>query len=427
MDFNQKQHRVFYGWWIIGACILISVCTGGLIHYGFTAMLEPIVNEFGWSYAQISVAASIRGLETGLLAPLIGVLVDRWGPRKLMFSGAIVLGLALILLGRVTSLFTFYGVFILIAMATSTSSHTVTMTAVTNWFKKRRSFALGILASGFGLGGLLVPVAVRLIDMFGWRAAMLIFGIAIWVIVLPLSLLVRHKPEQYGYLPDGESNSSAPVFEGPVSAHSVKADIGARDILTSRSFWHIGLAFMLQSLFINSVSTHVIPYLSSIGITRSVSGFMAGAIPLASICGRLAFGWLGDRMDVRRLAATGFALTSLGLLFFACAANGRTWLLIPFLILFCIGWGGNTVLRASLVTERFGTKRFGTVFGFLTAVVHFGGVAGPPLAGWVFDRWSSYQGIWFAFAGLAVVALIIILTTPRFKKEIDVANIPGAL
>ncbi|MFC1930564.1 MFS transporter, partial [Chloroflexota bacterium] len=254
MDLNQKQHRVFYGWWVIGACILISVCTGGFIHYGFSAMLEPIANKFGWSYAQISVAASIRGLETGLLAPLLGVLVDRWGPRKLMFSGAIVLGLALILLSRVTSLFMFYGVFILIAMATSTSSPTVTMTAVSNWFKKRRSLAIGILASGFGLGGLLIPVVVKLIDIFGWREAMLIFGLATWVIVLPLSLVVRHKPEQYGYLPDGESDSTAPVFEVPISAHSVKADTGARHILTSRSFWHIALAFMLQSLFINSVS-----------------------------------------------------------------------------------------------------------------------------------------------------------------------------
>ena len=100
MSLDWKLHRVFYGWWVVGACFFIALYTGGVIFYGFTVIFEPLVSEFGWSYTQISVAASLRGLETGLIAPLIGTLVDRWGPRKLVFGGVVisVLGLMLLLM-----------------------------------------------------------------------------------------------------------------------------------------------------------------------------------------------------------------------------------------------------------------------------------------------------------------------------------------
>ena len=108
MRLNRNRHTIFYGWWIVGACFLIALYVGGTIFYGFTAIFEPIANEFGWSYVQISLAASLRGLEMSLLAPFIGILVDRWGPRKLIFSGAIILGSGFILLSRTSSLGTFY-------------------------------------------------------------------------------------------------------------------------------------------------------------------------------------------------------------------------------------------------------------------------------------------------------------------------------
>ncbi len=93
MPLNWKPSKVFYGWWIVGACFLIAAYTGGTIFFGFTALFEPIANEFGWSYTQISLAASLRGAEVGLLAPLIGLFIDRLGPRRLAFGGAILLGL----------------------------------------------------------------------------------------------------------------------------------------------------------------------------------------------------------------------------------------------------------------------------------------------------------------------------------------------
>ena len=301
MIISKNHPRVFYGWWVVGSCFLVALYVGGVIFYGFTAILEPIANEFGWSYAQISLAASLRGLEIGLLSPLLGILVDRWGPRKLIFSGAIIIGLGLMLLSRTTSLGMFYGAFILVGIGLSTCSGTVLVTAVANWFQRKMSIATGIMMCGFGFSGLLVPVVVRLIDIFDWRTAMVILGLGMLVVVLPLSLLVRHKPEQYGYLPDGEVSSSEIPDEGLTSAQAAEEDFGAKQALKSSTFWHIALALMCLAIIVSAVITHVMPYLSSIGIARATSSLMAGAIPLFSISGRLGFGWLGDKLDKRQI------------------------------------------------------------------------------------------------------------------------------
>ena len=196
MDVNEKRSKVFYGWYIVGACLLITLYTSGVIFFGFTAVFEPIAEEFGWSYAQISLVASLRGAEIGLLAPIVGILVDRWGPRRLIFGGSILACMGFLLLSRVSSLAMFYGAFALIAMGMSTCTQTVVMAAVGNWFQRKLGIATGIVVSGYGLGGIIVPVVTKLIDVLRWRMTMVTVGLGMLVTVLPLSLIFRHKPER---------------------------------------------------------------------------------------------------------------------------------------------------------------------------------------------------------------------------------------
>ena len=410
-----KPGRIFYGWWIVVACFFISLYVGGVVFYGFTTLIEPLVDEFGWSYTQISLAASLRGMEMGILAPFVGMLVDRWGPRRLLFGGVIITGLGLLLLSRTTSLTTFYAAFVLMAIGMSTCSSTVLMTAVANWFRKKIGIATGIMICGYGFSGLLIPFIVNLIDTYDWRLTLVFLTIGLLAVCLPLSLLVRHRPEQYGYLPDGETSNIA-VSNDLNQAHSVETDVGAKQAVKSRAFWHITLALMCQFLILSAVITHVMPYLTDVGFTRATAGLVAAGIPLASIAGRLGLGWLGDKVDKRRVTAGAFAMISLGLLCFAFTTAADTWLLVPFLIIFGIGYGGNNTLRASLIREFFGTSKFGTIHGFAVGMMALGSIAGPPLAGWVFDKWQSYQPIWLVFAGLAVVALLVVLTTPQVSS-----------
>jgi sugar phosphate permease len=417
-NLDWKPRRVFYGWWIVGACFFISLYVGGVVFYGFTTLIEPLADEFGWSYTQISFAASLRGMEMGILAPLVGMLVDRWGPRRLLFGGLIITGLGLMLLSRTTSLGMFYGAFGLMAIGMSTCSSTVLMTAVANWFRRKIGIATGIMICGYGFSGLLIPVIVKLIDMYEWRMTLALLTTGLLAICLPLSLLVRHKPEQYGYQVDGEMSNIA-ISNSLNTAQIVEVDVGAKQAVKSRTFWHITLALMCQFIILSAVVTHVMPYLSSIGFTRAISSLVAAGIPVASIGGRLGLGWLGDKVDKRRVAAGAFAMMSVGLLCFGFISARDTWLIVPFLILFGIGYGGNNTLRASLIREFFGRSKFGTIHGLTVGIMALGTIAGPPLAGWVFDNWGSYQSIWFVFAGLAVVALLTVATTPPVSSTVQ--------
>jgi len=404
--------RIFYGWWIVAASFLIALYVGGVVFYGFTAIFEPIADEFGWSHTQISFAASLRGLEMGLLAPVIGMLVDRWGPRRLISAGAAFTACGLLLLSQTNSLLMFFGAFLLIALGMSSCTMTVLMTAVANWFRHKVGIASGIAVSGFGCGGLLVPVIVRFIELYQWRSTMVILAMGMLGIVLPLSLLFRHRPEQYGYLPDGRAADGVAFDSSSGAAQAIQTDVTARQALKSRTFWHIAVPFTYHVMTVSAIVTHVMPYLSSIGIARARSSLVATGIPLMSVFGRLGLGSLGDRVDRRRVAAYAYAMMGLGALCFARVPGGGTWLFVPFLILFGIGYGGNNALRPSLTREHFGRTSFGTVFGLLIGVNMLGGFVGPPAAGWVFDTWGSYQGIWFVLAGLAVAAMVTVLATP---------------
>ncbi|MBI4330140.1 MAG: MFS transporter [Chloroflexi bacterium] len=404
--------RVFYGWWVIAAGLFIALYTAGAIIFGFTAVFEPIVREFGWPYAQVSLAASLLGMETGLLAPLVGFLVDRWGARRWLFLGLTIVGLGLMLLSQITSLAGFYGASFLISLGMSVCSTSVFLTAAANWFRKRIALTSGIAASGFALGGTIVPAVAALIDRSGWRTAMVVLGVATWVICLPLSLVIRHRPEQHGLLPDGDLNQAGGAAGNSGPGDSPDTDYSAGQALRTRAFWHIALAFMFQMLVINAVVVHVMPFLSSVGVSRAAASLVASATPVASVLGRLTFGWLGDRLHKRRLMAACFIFTGLGMASFGYMADGTAWLVAPFLLFFSTGWGGGVTIRAALLREYFGRKSFGTILGFTMGIVMLGNLAGPPLAGWAFDRWSDYRGIWLAFAGLAIVSVVLAATTP---------------
>ncbi len=424
MNPEPKHPKIFYGWFIVTACLLITLYTSGIINSGFTAVFEPIAEEFGWGYAQISLAASLRGFEMGLLAPIMGLLVDRWGPRKLIFAGGIFIALGFLLLSQVSSLLTFYLAFVLLAAGMSACTGTVPLTAVSNWFRKRIGLAIGIMASGFGLGGLMVPLVTRFIDTFQWRAAMSASGIGALLIVLPLSLIVRHKPENYGYRPDGARDDAVATDVILPSATKVEISISAKQALRGRAFWHLAIAGMCHSFIVGSILTHLMPYLSSLGIARSVSSLLALILPLSSIGGRLGSGWLGDRFGHKQVFTAGFILMTVGLLLFEYITTGKMWLLVLFVPTFALGWGSNVTTRVSLQREFFGRASFGTILGFLSGIRMIGHVAGAPLAGWIFDQSGSYQGAWLLYSISSALGAVAVFTIPSPR---DTARQPEAL
>jgi MFS family permease len=416
MDSDPKRPRIFYGWYIVAASLVNLLYTGGVAHFGFTAVFEPIADEFKWSYAQISLASSLRGLEMGLLAPVVGFLVDKWGPKKMVFAGSIFICLGFLVLSRVESLLVFYLAFVLIAFGMSFSGGTVIMTAVANWFQKKAGLAMGIVVSGFGLGGLLIPAVTLLVDAYDWRTAMVIIGFGTLGIVLPLSFIMRHRPEDYGYYPDGESGAGNRT--GVENGEDIP-DTGmtVRQALRSRVFWQLSVASCCHSFLLGAVVTHMMPYLSSIGVERSTGSFIAMILPVASIVGRLNGGWLGDRYGRKKIFTLSFFLMTIGVFIYGFVDADRLWLLVPFIIALSLGWGGSVTTRLTLLREYFGRRSFGTIMGFMSGVMMVGHITGAPLAGWIYDTWGTYRGAWLAYGAVTLLGAFLVFTLPAAKKD----------
>jgi MFS family permease len=397
-------NRIFYGWWITLACSLIGLYVGGVIFFGFTAFIQPIAEEFGWSYTQISFAVSLRGLEMGIFAPFVGFLVDRFGPRKIIFWGIITIGVGLFLLSLTQSLVMFYGSFLIIAFGAGGCTALVTTTAVVNWFRKKAGTALGVMGTGFGAGGIVVLLIVRLIGLYQWRNTLKILGLGMWVIGIPLSFVIRNKPEQYGYLQDGEV-TSATVHTHQI--HGKGMEIRLKEAIKTKTFLFLNLIEVARMMTIMAVLTHVMPYLSNVGMSRPTAGAVAGVIPLIGIIGRFGFGWIGDIIDKRLVMAVTLGLISFGMLAFSYMH--MRWAIFPFLILFPLGHGGSMVLRGSILQEYYGRDSYGKLLGIIMGSASIGGIIGPTLAGWFYDTYGNYRLSWYVFFVLLIVGIALIL------------------
>jgi sugar phosphate permease len=206
--------KVFYGWWIVITCFFIVFYVSGTVFFGFTAFFEPLVKEFGWSYTQVSFAASLRGW--GLyLRPCDQFPRRSLWSRKLIFCGMIMVGLGLILLSATNSLVMFYSSFLFLSLGAIGCMGVVLVVAVGNWFKKNVGKALGIVACGSGAGGLLVLPIVQLIYFYHWRTTFIVLGLGMLTLGIPLSFIIRNRPEQYGYLPDRAISEFSPNEREP--------------------------------------------------------------------------------------------------------------------------------------------------------------------------------------------------------------------
>lgn len=397
--------NIYYGWWIVISCFIINLYVSGITFFGFTAFFEPIQREFNWSYTQISLATSIRGLEMSIFAPIVGFLVDRFGSRKLLFSGTTIIGIGLILLSFTQSLPMFYLCILLISFGAGGCASVVTMTAVVIWFKKKVGLALGIMACGFGAGGLIIPVIVYLIDSSGWRLTLIFLGAGMWCLGIPLSLVVRERPEEPG-LSEDESVTELPGTSGRKDG-SEKRKGAFLEIIRKRYFLYIVIAEAVRFMAVNAVVTHLMPYLSIMGMSRTASGAVAASLPLTSIVGRLGFGWWSDRFDKRIVWATSFFLMSSGV--FAFCYVKSFWVLLLFVLLFAPGFGGGMVMRGAILQEYFGIASFGKMLGILLGFGSIGGIVGPTLAGWVFDTMGSYKPVWYGLSALSAAAIFLIM------------------
>jgi MFS transporter, OFA family, oxalate/formate antiporter len=414
----RPRGRIFYGWWIVLAFGVLHVLSAGLWAYGFSTFFVPLTKEFGWTYALTSSAYSLNQLGGAIIAPITGAAFDRFGPRKLALLGVALMGAGFVAFGRADS-FVFFAASVAITAAGFHTGFTSNSQAtVANWFSRKRSSALGLLMAG--AGGLLVPILAWTIENQGWRIAALGCGVLVWLVGFPMAMLVRHRPEHHGMLPDGDEPvskgaSHAPgEGEVPPVTDVVEADWGVRQALRARTFWLLAASAGLSSLAQTAVSCHLVPRLENSGMSATVSAAVLSTMLIVSIVGRIGFGWLGDRIPKRYAMLLVLGLTTAGLCVFANLTE--MWQLGLFLLLYAPGYGGTVPLRPAMLMEYCGRRSFGSIYGLFTTCFLVGGLIGPVMAGWVFDVGGTYSPAFWILTVVSAASMLPILAMPSVSR-----------
>ena len=270
---------------------------------------------------------------------------------------------------------------------------------------------MGVLVGAIGFSGILISVVTHLISGYGWRTTFVIAGAAIMIIGMPLSMVIRNRPEEYGYVPDGNDRPAKPDKNDSSNHPSAKSgqekSIGAREALKNPTFWLLTLVATISGTVLHALIVHVMPALINVGISRDTAGTLAASLVISSVIGRMGFGWLGDRYEKRYLLMICLLLQILGLIIFAYTRTATH--AVVFLALYGPGFGGVITLRLTMQGDYFGSKSFGAIQGIMQGIHMVGTIASPVFAGWIFDMFASYRLVWFVLAILTFMAIPLVL------------------
>lgn len=421
-----EKTGIFFGWWVVFATAAVVFLTGGTFFYGFGALFNPIVDEYGWSRASVSFAFSLRSEVGGIAAPIVGLMVDRVGSRRLMMIGVALVALGFVLLSRMQSLPAFYGAVVVIALGISATGGPVGMVAIAHWFKKRRGRALAMMTVGAGTSGVMVLVLEGLISGFGWRSALVIMGVTQLAVCMPLAMSVRNRPEEIGLRADNElweDGNPAAGKSSPARRAGQEEGMTVGQALRSTSFWRLSLAVMLTNLGTTAIIVHQIPFFtSSVGISGGIAAASVTAMTFMSLVGRLTFGQMADFRDKRFVMAGAFALAAFSLLLFATVYE--PWQVIYTLPVFALGFGGMIPTRPAFQAEYFGLRAFGAIQGLVFTIATLGALIGPVFAGWVYDQTDSYRLAFVVLSAASFLAVPMVLSIRRPELTAQAAQTP---
>ncbi len=382
---------------------------------GFQAFVDPILATFsGWSSGAFAAAISLQRGESGLISPFVGAMLDRFGPKWVMLFGIVVTGAAFGIMSQMQTLWHFYAAVLLLAFGMSFGTYIVFVATVGNWFIRQRAKALSMLMTFSAVGAFLLPLIVWAINSYGWRAVLLWIGIGFWVFGIPVALMMRRRPEDFGMLPDGESEfevSGTSEGGGRYRRRVREVSISVREVLRLRAFWQLAIAVSLGQL-VSSTNIFHLPALLEYDLSIWLAATAAGAVAIGDILGRVSIGFIGDRFDKRLILTLAFVVQMAGVGALAMINSeflGISWGLIPlpvFVLGFGLGFGASIPLRLAILADYFGRRSYGSVVGIASSVSAIFGVVGPLFVGFMYDFTDSYR------PGYAFMALMILPALP---------------
>jgi sugar phosphate permease len=412
--------RVFYGWYMVGAGCAMQFVQSTLFMQSFGAYFAVLRDDRGWSKTELSGAAALHQVEAAILGPLLGWFIDRFGPQWVIRVGVVVFGTGFILLSYVDSLLVFYGAFIVTALGGSLCGFFPLNVALIHWFDRHRGRALSSMQVGMALGGLVLPVVAWSLAAWGWRATAFASGIIIIVVCLPLSFVIRRRPEEIGEVMDGiGSHSRDPASDPEKESNKTARDFTAREALRTPAFWLLSLGHSFSLFVVTGVNTHAITHMKEgLGYTIEAASFAIMLQTVAHLGGLGLGAWIGDRFDKRTICAFCMLGHMSGLLFLAYATGPA--MIVAYAILHGTAWGLRGPFMQAIRADYFGRSAIGMIMGLSFMIIVIGQIGGPMIAGILADMTGNYR------AGFTTLALLAGLGSAFFlfaKRPIRCAEI----
>jgi MFS family permease len=397
------RDRLFYGWIVLGASVtVICVAMGTLFSLG--VFFKPIEESMKWSRGGISGIALLNWLAMGLGSFVWGALSDRFGTRVVTMLGGLLLGLGMVLSSQVTALWQLYVTFgFMVGFAAGAFYAPLTATA-TKWFTANRGLAVGIVSGGIGLGILLVaPLARALTTAYDWRVAMLLIGDLAWLVIVPVSLLVRNAP--------GEVGATARGGAAPAARHQREFSTG--EVIRTPQFWAIALTHFACCAAHSGPIFHMVTHAIDQGVATMAAATVLSVSGLSSIAGRIGTGMLADRFGAKRTLLAGLVLQAAAVFFYLFTRDLTSFYALA--LVFGAAYGGVMPLYALVTREYFGEKVMGSAYGAVFLVSTIGMGLGSYAGGFIYDHLGSYGWLYISSAaiGAAAAALALTFRAPR--------------
>jgi MFS family permease len=418
------RFRFFYGWIII-AVTFVTMAIGVNARTAFSLLFPPIIDEFRWERGVTAGAFSFGFVASAAASPLMGRLMDRLGPRTVMEMGVALMGGGLLLAPLTTQPWHLYlTIGMLVGSGSVCLGYSGQSLFLPNWFIRRRGLAMGLAFAGVGIGSMtLLPWVQLMIDHAGWRSACTAMGILVLVVLAPINLLLRKRPEDLGLLPDGDalpSASSAKPRSNVVDAAWAKIDWTLPRALRTARFWWIAIGYFGGLYIWYAVQVHQTKYLLEVGFSPSVAVWALGAVSLLGIPGQILLGHVSDQVGrewVWSAGCAGFAICFAALM----ALGSAPALPLVYLMVFAqgaLGYGLTSVL-GPIVLEIFQGRHYGSIFGTITVAALSGGAAGPWVTGALHDVTGNYMLAFTIGIGVSFLsALAIWRASPRKVRSV---------
>ncbi len=429
----EKQNGIFYGW-VILAIAFITLVLGYAVRNTFSVFYPTIVEQFGWGRGNTAVMFSITIMVYGVVAPLAGGLVDRFGPRLVLPIGAFIVGCGLALCSLATTQWHFYLFYGVIAAAgLSLVGWTPLSAIVSNWFVKKRGLAFGILAAGFGGSLVFASIAQFLISTFGWQTAYVVIGLSATAIIAPLSsLMIYGSPREKGLLPDGIPLS--PPESQALNPPEISARLEGKPATTwtlhrAIRTYHFWLFFLIAFCFLGLAETiaiaHQVFFFRDVGYPPMLAANIYSVFGVAFVLGNLC-SFVSDRLGREKVFISSCLLGALAVcLLFLIKDESQVWVAFLSAIFFGLGIGAGGPVFFATVADLFQGRYFGSIQGAVVLGFSLGGAVGAWLAGFLHDKTGSYFSTFLILLGSLFISIFLMwLVSPPKVRPVSGPSIP---